>query len=128
MALEKWALHWDVGQQDDGTWLIVQVDPTTNATLLTCAAASINIDDGVIHVDMELRDTPPIPETVELADGRIAYQPSWRMESVRSLVSDLIIYDWDYLYGELQGKTWALEFYDKQSGELFKAFAPRLYK
>lgn len=126
MATEKWGLHWEAGQKDDGTWMIFRVDPSTNDIVQTCAAAWVTIKPDAIDVELEILDQPPIAPTETRPDGTVVHNPSFRLETLRGLVTDLVIYG--FLYPELKGKTFAtLTFFDKKTGAMFKQFKNRKY-
>ncbi len=126
MATEKFGLHLEAGQKDDGTWSFFRVDPATHEIEQTIAAAWIDIQADAIDVEMEVLDTPPIPGPTKRADGGITTWRPWDIGSVRLLVSDLVLYD--FLYPELQGKTFArLTFREKSSGSVIKEFKDVTY-
>lgn len=126
MATQKWGLHFEAGQKDDGTWIISRIDPSTHAIEQNVVAAWVTIKPDAIDVELELLDTPPIPPPQTNPDGSVTTYAPWRLESARGLASDLVLYD--FLYPELKGKSFAtLTFHDKKTGTVFKQYKNRKY-
>lgn len=126
MATEMWTLHWEVGQKDDGTWMLFRVDPQTSKILQECGAVWITIGKSDLRVDMEIRDMPPIPPPSTDARGATTSHPPFRLESIRYMVTEMILYD--LLHPELRGKTFdTLTFYDKSDGSIFKQSKNRTF-
>ena len=125
MATEKWGVHWEVAQKDDGTWIFYVVDPETKAIKDAYCAAWVALDDELIDVELHIIEEPPLPTQLHHSDGSYTMNRPFDIDSVRMLVADMVIRSVHGIYRAIKGKTLAQRFTDRETGEVIREYGPR---